>query len=464
MIRAGDTIENPLTGERIVFQRTSRETDGDAVVLEAFLQPNGLLAAALVDPAQEVRFQVLRGSVGFLIGQKAMVARSGERLTVLPGTPYDVWNAGDEEAHLVCEVRPARAFEERIGALRASEARPQPEGRSWFRSVVAAAAVAVALVAAASASASSIVFVKNHNVWLARADGSGHVRLTRDGNAANPYYSPSQADDGTIVALRGRDGRPFVATYRGGGSKLYRLSRTGRVLGKPRVTLFDPLPSLVPRATHAEVSPNGRLVAITQLLYRPVGTGPARRLELMETQNVVFQDTASGKFRGKSELVLQKLWSPSWIDNGTILAFDQYAQAAPHVYWARVGQKPRALYRDPADSDKVPGWNGATLGGGELTRRGDKLAAVRANRAGGQRTIELFAARGVSAPPTPRCTIKGRRISLEPGLSWSTDGASLAWWEPSGIWTSRVNLAAPNCGFAPRLVIRGGMSPDWGPR
>ncbi len=29
MIRAGDTIENPVTGERLVFHRTSAETHGD---------------------------------------------------------------------------------------------------------------------------------------------------------------------------------------------------------------------------------------------------------------------------------------------------------------------------------------------------------------------------------------------------------------------------------------------------
>jgi hypothetical protein len=28
MIHAGDTIHNPVTGERIVFRKTSRETNG----------------------------------------------------------------------------------------------------------------------------------------------------------------------------------------------------------------------------------------------------------------------------------------------------------------------------------------------------------------------------------------------------------------------------------------------------
>ena len=46
MIHAGDTIHNPVTGERIVFRQTSRETNGEAVVIETFVQPNGFVAAA----------------------------------------------------------------------------------------------------------------------------------------------------------------------------------------------------------------------------------------------------------------------------------------------------------------------------------------------------------------------------------------------------------------------------------
>ena len=111
MIRAGDTIENPVTGERIVFRQTSRETNGQAVVIETFVQPNGFVAAAHVHPSQEERFEVLRGSVGFRVGRKKLVAGPGQRLTVPAGTPHKFWNAGEEEAHFVCEVRPALQFE-----------------------------------------------------------------------------------------------------------------------------------------------------------------------------------------------------------------------------------------------------------------------------------------------------------------------------------------------------------------
>ena len=111
MIHAGDTIHNPVTGERIVFRQTSQETNGEAVVIETFVQPNGFVAAAHVHPGQEERFEILRGSVGFKVGGKKLVAGPGQRLTVPAGAPHRFWNAGDEEAHFVCEVRPALQFE-----------------------------------------------------------------------------------------------------------------------------------------------------------------------------------------------------------------------------------------------------------------------------------------------------------------------------------------------------------------
>ena len=111
MIRTGTVIENPVTGERIVFRKTSRDTGGQAVVIETFVQPDGFVAAAHVHPSQEERFEVLKGSVGFRIGREKLVVGPGQRITVPAGTPHKFWNAGDTEAHFVCEVRPALQFE-----------------------------------------------------------------------------------------------------------------------------------------------------------------------------------------------------------------------------------------------------------------------------------------------------------------------------------------------------------------
>ncbi len=117
MIRAGDSIENPVTGERLVFRQTSRETNGAAVVIETYVQPNGFVAAAHVHPSQEERFEVLRGTVGFKVGREKLVAGPGKRLTVPAGTPHKFWNAGDEVAHFVCEIRPALQFESLIETM-----------------------------------------------------------------------------------------------------------------------------------------------------------------------------------------------------------------------------------------------------------------------------------------------------------------------------------------------------------
>jgi quercetin dioxygenase-like cupin family protein len=117
MINAGDTIENPVTGERIVFRKTSRETGGEAVVIECIVQPTGFVAATHVHPSQEERFEILRGSVGFRIGRDERIAGPGERLTVPAGTAHRFWNAGDSEAHFVCEVRPALQFEQLLETM-----------------------------------------------------------------------------------------------------------------------------------------------------------------------------------------------------------------------------------------------------------------------------------------------------------------------------------------------------------
>ena len=74
MIRAGDSIENPVTGERIVFRKTSAETNGEAVVIECFVKPNGAVAKAHVHPSQDERFEMLKGSLALKLDGKELPA------------------------------------------------------------------------------------------------------------------------------------------------------------------------------------------------------------------------------------------------------------------------------------------------------------------------------------------------------------------------------------------------------
>jgi quercetin dioxygenase-like cupin family protein len=111
MIRTGDTIENPVTGERITFLATSADTGGQAVVIETIVQPDGFVAAAHVHPSQSERFAVAAGTLRLKVGRNEMTLRHGEFATVEAGTAHRFWNAGEDQVRFVCEVRPALQFE-----------------------------------------------------------------------------------------------------------------------------------------------------------------------------------------------------------------------------------------------------------------------------------------------------------------------------------------------------------------
>ena len=111
MIRTGDTIHNPITGERITFLATSADTDGEAVVIETTVQPRGSVAAAHVHPSQSERFAVQSGTLGLKVGRKKLTLGPKEAATVEAGTAHKFWNAGEDEVRFVCEIRPALQFE-----------------------------------------------------------------------------------------------------------------------------------------------------------------------------------------------------------------------------------------------------------------------------------------------------------------------------------------------------------------
>lgn len=111
MARAGETIENPVTGERLTFLATARDTDGRLLRLDHVFARGGFVAAAHIHPKQEERFEVLSGTASFRIGERETTAGPSDVLTVSPGTPHTWWNAGEEETHVIVEFRPALRLE-----------------------------------------------------------------------------------------------------------------------------------------------------------------------------------------------------------------------------------------------------------------------------------------------------------------------------------------------------------------
>ena len=117
MICTGDVIHNPVTGEQLRFVKTARDTGGEAVVVEVTVEPNGFVAAAHTHPYQSERFEIVSGKVTFKLGRETIEAGPGDVVVVEPGTAHKFWNAGEEKAVFVTEVRPALQFEQLIETM-----------------------------------------------------------------------------------------------------------------------------------------------------------------------------------------------------------------------------------------------------------------------------------------------------------------------------------------------------------
>ena len=58
MAHAGQVLENPISGEKIIFRQTAADTDGELLAFELVLAPGGAVPGAHVHPEQEERFEV----------------------------------------------------------------------------------------------------------------------------------------------------------------------------------------------------------------------------------------------------------------------------------------------------------------------------------------------------------------------------------------------------------------------
>jgi quercetin dioxygenase-like cupin family protein len=117
VIRTGDVLHNPITGEAIRFLETAADTDGERVLIEVLVEPNGFVAAAHVHPYQTEVFEILDGEVTFKTGGETIVAPAGTTVRVEAGTAHKFWNTGEVAARFRCEIRPALQFERLIETM-----------------------------------------------------------------------------------------------------------------------------------------------------------------------------------------------------------------------------------------------------------------------------------------------------------------------------------------------------------
>jgi quercetin dioxygenase-like cupin family protein len=123
MISPCQTLENPVTGERFTFTDTPATTDGELFAFELGLRAGGSVPISHVHPIQSERFEVIEGRMRFRLGRRTVIAGPGEVVEVSPGVRHSFANAGEDEARVRVEVRPAlemaKMFTEIVGMAQA---------------------------------------------------------------------------------------------------------------------------------------------------------------------------------------------------------------------------------------------------------------------------------------------------------------------------------------------------------
>jgi hypothetical protein len=304
--------------------------------------------------------------------------------------------------------------------------------RRRFAPIATAAVLAAAtsLAAAGAAAADSIVYIKDHNVWIANPDGSGARAVTSGGESDWPFRSPSQANDGTIAA--------------GFGSDVVRLDQQGNILSR-----FDPP---VPAGTASfgasppqdvAISPDGSKVAYTFYGYSCLpGASCGTR------QMTVYSHSDRAEALGHEF----SLTNPEWITNGSVLGFSGWGNQV-NFDQPGSGDYDAKHWFDDGETD---------LTDGELSKQGDRLALLR--NYGTNTHLQFYAVNGFTAAPARACQTGTDESLHDP--SWSPDGRRVAFAHSEGVEVMALPSIVPgDCPGAQsgKVVLPGGSEPDWGP-
>ena len=295
----------------------------------------------------------------------------------------------------------------------------------------------------------SIVFIKNHNVWLTRPDGSGARAVTADGTATLPYDHPTMSDNGTIAVMR--------------GSTIYRMGQNGVLLNKMVARdLFVPDYGtlLISPVQGAEISPDGSKIAYSQLRLEHYGGGDYN-YNVTESMTS-FTDAAQWSGPDKYG-ILSGAYAPSWIGNSRVVV-----DTSGDVALANLGQAPVQWFTSDdvyAITDPLAPF--IPLSQPEVSR--DRQSVVFGNPGG----IGLWATNGDPAGASPgkplggdagmRCALtsgKDEPVAIDP--SFGPDSDSVAFSE-NGNLSVVTSFSACEYGAVVRQIVAGGTEPDWSP-
>ena len=111
MGQVGERIENPVTGEVVVFRATTAATRGASLEFDYIVPGRYVIAPPHVHRRQQERTEVVSGCLSGRVAGRKRVVGPGEVVAVAPGVVHAWRNASADSLHVVVEFRPALQIE-----------------------------------------------------------------------------------------------------------------------------------------------------------------------------------------------------------------------------------------------------------------------------------------------------------------------------------------------------------------
>jgi hypothetical protein len=292
-----------------------------------------------------------------------------------------------------------------------------------------ALALAACLATPTAAEAASISYIgSDGNAYLVSPDGARTVQLTRDGSSSSKYSMAGQTDAGTVVVERAG---VFRWLHRDGTTK------SGPWLAPKGNIGTGPLTS--------HVSPSGGFVVFWASNCTFACQSRFDRIVFMPEGPLISECTINCH----DGYVL-----PRWI------------AGTPYAGFLDTGLN--SLYvQSSSGPQEWFGFTDANFTAFDVSRdRGRVLAEITPTNATRPGTLVLLKSNGFAALPDVLCATDGFSSDGNGEPRWSPDGTQIAWHAPAGIYVSPAPVPRTDgtCALAPRLLVPGGRSPEWGPQ
>lgn len=103
----GKVLQNPLTGQDIIFLQTSKDTGGRLLKMQSVYHAQSREPIAHYHPQQEEDFTVMEGELSVKINGRLTIYKAGEHFYIPKGVIHSMWNASTGKTVVNWEVRPA---------------------------------------------------------------------------------------------------------------------------------------------------------------------------------------------------------------------------------------------------------------------------------------------------------------------------------------------------------------------